>query len=194
MGHTERNLFIMFLVLVSAASLCTAESVPSTPRPYRSAVLELLARYAQVQPAKPEPGSQTGPGGEEARVSGGARIVHFPADRSLGKLYTQDADTVRELTYWFHWTGTGEGELEYLCEAQGDVHVPEGKRLSLTVSKAGSRDLSALSKLRPDDLYGLGFEVSLAGPVTLSEGWMKHIAHLAECTQLEALRLYIVAL
>ena len=96
----------------------------------------------------------------------------------MGKLYTQDADTVRELTYWFHWTGTGKGELEYLCEAQGDVQVPAGKRLSLTVSKAGSRDLSALSQLRPDDLYGLGFEVSLAGPVTLSEGWMKHIAHL----------------
>jgi len=193
-GHTERNLFIVLLILVSAASLCTAESVPATPSPYRSAVLELLARYAQGQSAKPAPGPQTGHGGEEARVSGGARTVHFPADRSLGKLYTQDADTVRELTYWFHWTGTGEGEPEYLCEAQGDVHVPEGKRLSLTVSKAGSRDLSALSKLRPDDLYSLGFEVSLAGPVTLSEGWMKHIARLAECTQLEALRLYIVAL
>ncbi len=178
MGHTERNLFIMVLILVSAASVCTAESVPSTPSPYRSAVLELLARYAQGQPAKPGPGSQTGPGGEEARVSGGARIVHFPADRSLGKLYTQDANTVREFTYWFHWTGTGEGEPEYLCEAQGDVQVPAGKRLSLTVSKAGSRDLSALSQLRPDDLYGLGFEVSLAGPVTPSEGWMKHIAHL----------------
>jgi len=178
MGHTERNLFIMLLILVSAASLCTAESVPRAPRPYRSAILELLARYAQVQPAKPGPASETGLGGEEARVSGGARIVHFPADVSLGKLYTQDANTVRELTYWFHWTGTGEGEREYLCEAQGDVQVPAGKRLSLTVSKAGSRDLSALSTLRPDDLYGLGFEVSLAGSMTLPEGWMKHIAHL----------------
>lgn len=178
MRHTERNLFIVLFVLVSVASLCTAESVPSTPRPYRSAVLDLLARYAQAQSAKPGPGSQTGFGGEEARASGGARTVHFPADRSLGKLYTQDANTVRELTYWFHWTGTGEGEREYLCEAQGDVQVPAGKRLSLTVSKAGSRDLSALAQLRPDELYGLGFEVSLAGPVTLSEGWMKYIAHL----------------
>ena len=188
MGHTERNLFIMLLILVSAASVCTAASVPATPRPYRSAVLELLARYAQVQPAKPERSSQTGLGGEEAGVSGGARIVHFPADKSLGKLHTQDADTVRELTYWFHWTGTGEGEREYLCEAQGDVQVPAGKRLSLTVSKAGSRDLAALSQLRADDLYGLGFEVSLAGPVTLSEGWMKHIAHL---TGLKSLALVI---
>jgi len=177
-GHTERNLFIILLILVSAAALCTAESVPSTPSPYRSAVLELLARYAQGQSAKPAPNSDTGPGGEEARVSGGARTVHFPTDRSLGKLYTQDAGTVRELTYWFHWTGTGEGEAEFLCEAQGDVQVPAGKRLSLTVTKAGSRNLAALSKLRPDDLYGLSFEVSLGGPVTLSEGWMKHIAHL----------------
>ena len=178
MGHTERNLFVMVLVLVSAASVCTPESVPGTPRPYRSAILELLAPYAQGQPAKPGPGSQTGLGGEEGRVSGAARIVHFPADVSLGKLYTQDADSVRELTDWFHWTGTGEGEREYLCEAQGDVQVPAGKRLNLTVSKAGSRDLAALSQLRPDDLYGLGFEVSLAGSMTLPEGWMKHIAHL----------------
>ena len=168
-------MFIRLLILVFAASVCMGESAP---RPLRSAVLELLARYARGQPAKPGPGSQTGFGGEEARVSGGTHIVHFPADRSLGKLYTRDANTVRELTYWFHWTGTGEGEREYLCEAQGDVQVPAGKRLSLTVSKAGSRDLSALSQLMPDDLYGLGFEVSLAGSMTLSEGWMKHIAHL----------------
>ncbi len=178
MGHTERNLFVMLLVLVSAASVCTAESVTSTPRPQRSAVLELPARYAQGQSAKRGPGSQTGLGGEEGRVSGAARIVHFPADRSLGKLHTQDADTVRELTDWFHWTGTGEGEREFLCEAQGDVQVPAGKRLSLTVTKAGSRNLAALAQLRSDDLYGLSFEVSLAGSMTLPEGWMKHIAHL----------------
>ena len=74
MGHTERNLFIMLLILVSAASVCTAESVPSTPRPYRSAVLELLARYAQVQAATTSIRAET-------------RIVHLPQDRSIGRAY-----------------------------------------------------------------------------------------------------------
>ena len=161
MGHTERTLLITVLIVVSAALVYPAEPVASVARVWRTAAEE---------------------------TAGGARIVHFPADRPLGKLYTQDADTVRELTYWFHWTGTGEGEREYLCEAQGDVQVPAGKRLSLTVSKAGSRDLAALSQLRPDDLYGLGFEVSLAGSMMLPEGWMKHIAHL---TGLKSLALAI---
>lgn len=175
MGHTERTLLITGLIVVFAASVYPAEPVAGAPRVWKTPSRQAW-RLNEAAMGKTGAVSEAGLGGEED--PGGARIVHFPADRPLGKLYTQDADAVRELTYWFHWTGTGEGEREYLCEAQGDIQVPAGKRLSLTVSKAGSRDLAALSQLRPDDLYGLGFEVSLAGSMTLPEGWMKHIAHL----------------
>jgi len=119
-------------------SLCTAESVAGGTNPQRATVYDLLSRYARVQNEKGDLDAGPSIENDKVQTSSPARIVHFPADRSLGKLYTQDADTVRELTYWFHWTGTGEGELEYLCEAQGDVQVPAGKRLRSDVTNGQS--------------------------------------------------------
>jgi len=113
------------------------------------------------------------------------RIVHFPKDRSVGQLSIRDAGAVRELTYWFHWTGGGPN-WEYLCEAQGDVHVPLGKQSSLNINRTASRDLSWLSRLGPDDLYELGITVLLTDPAKPSDECMIHIAHL---TGLKSLRL-----
>ena len=104
------------------------------------------------------------------------KVVHFPADRSVGKLSVQDVTRVRRITYWFHWGDPTE--WEYLCEAKGDVHVPAGKRLSLTVNKTGWRDLSWLTKLRSDDLYRVILQASSTDPVKPSDGCMPHIAHL----------------
>ena len=105
------------------------------------------------------------------------RILHFPKDRSLGKLYISTDEVVKEFAYWFHWTRAGEHH-EYLCEAKGEVHVPAGKRLSLRVHKTAWRDLSPLSKLRPDDLYGLALPASSADPDKPSDICMLHIALL----------------
>lgn len=110
---------------------------------------------------------------------GQARVVHFPKDRSLGKLEIQDAGAERKLTYWFHWTGIEGPQWEYLGQAQGDVRVPVGKRLSLTVNKTAWRDLSALAKLRPDDLYRLYLPaLLLTDRVKPDDKCMPHIAHL----------------
>jgi hypothetical protein len=106
------------------------------------------------------------------------RIVHFPNDRSLGQLRIQDAGAVRQLNYWFHWTDTGEPQTEYLCEAQGDVQVPARKRLFLAVSKTGLPDVSWLSNLKPDDLYGLTLQALPTDRVRPSDGYMEHIARL----------------
>jgi len=114
----------------------------------------------------------------ERMETGQARVVHFPKDRSLGKLEIQDDNVVRELTYWFHWTGIKGPQWEYLGQAQGDVRVPAGKRLSLIVNKAAWRDLPALSKLRPDDLYRLYLPAILTDRVKPDDKCMPHIAHL----------------
>jgi beta-lactamase regulating signal transducer with metallopeptidase domain len=127
--------------------------------------------------AKPIPEASAGPDTEHMETSK-ARVVHFPKDRSLGKLEIQDENAVRELTYWFHWTGINGPEWEYLGQAQGDVQVPAGKRLSLTVNKTAWRDLSALSKLRPDDLYRLYLPAILTDRVKPDDKCMPHIAHL----------------
>jgi hypothetical protein len=119
-------------------------------------------------------------------IQDNTRIVHFPTDRSLGSLSIQDARGVRELAYWFHWTDTGEPALEYLCEAQGDVRVPAGKRLYLTVNGTTSRNLSALSKLGPDDVYGITLLALPRDPVEPGDECMPHIAHLTGLKSLSA--------
>ena len=81
--------------------------------------------FAQIRPNKPD-----------------RRIVHFPEDRSLGQLYIRDAKNTRELSYWFHWTETGEADWEFLSDARGDIHVPADKHLSLTINRAARQDLS----------------------------------------------------
>ncbi len=122
---------------------------------------------------------------ESAELPAKERAVNFPKDRSMGQLRVQDAGSVRQLNYWFHWTDTGEAASQYLGEAQGEVHVPAGKRLSLTVNQSASKDLSWLLKLGPDDLYGLGFSVLLVEPDKPSDGCMEHIAHLTGLRRFE---------
>jgi beta-lactamase regulating signal transducer with metallopeptidase domain/Leucine-rich repeat (LRR) protein len=104
------------------------------------------------------------------------KVVNFPADRSVGQLSVQDVTRVRRITDWFHWGDPTE--WEYLCEAKGDVHVPDGKRLSLTVNKTGGRDLSWLTQLRSDDLYRVILQALSTDPVKPSDGCMPHIARL----------------
>jgi len=179
MRKARRTRAIAAMILViTALPFYRAESAGARAGQRPPTVVELPARFSRTQGGILRFGPGQGPAGAGAPGRVGARVIHFPAEKSLGRLYTQDAGTVRELTYWFHWTGTGEGHPEYLCEARGEVRVPPGKRLSLTIGAAGARDLSPLSMLRPDDLYGLRFEVLLTGAIRLPAGAMKHLAHL----------------
>jgi len=155
--------------------LCAAGPAAGGTNPQHATVYDLLSRYARAQSDNRNADAKPGD----------ARVVRFPADKSLGRLSTQDAGAVRELTYWFHWTGNGEGIPEYLCEAQGDVRVPPGKRLILTVNEVASKNLSGLLKLKPDDLHGLRFESSPQGPPRLPPGGMKYIAHLTGLKMLD---------
>ncbi|MBL7152542.1 MAG: hypothetical protein ISS79_02405 [Phycisphaerae bacterium] len=158
--------------------LCAAGPAAGGTNPQRATVYDLLSRYARVQSDNRNVDANPGDQSDNVQTPGTARVVHFPAEKSLGRLSTQDVGAVRELTYWFHWTGNGEGRPEYLCEAQGDVSVPPGKRLILVVNEVASKNLSGLLKLKPDDLHGLRFVSSLKGPPRLPAGGMKYIAHL----------------
>jgi Leucine-rich repeat (LRR) protein len=106
------------------------------------------------------------------------RVVHFPADRSLGRLMIQDANSTRELTYWFHWADNGESPHEYLCEAKGDIQAPAGKRLCFNISLKAVHDLAALEQLRPDDLYSINCPSMPPGQGPASYKLMQHITHL----------------
>lgn len=122
------------------------------------------------------------------------RIVHFPKDRSLGTLYVRDFGSE---SWYEHW--------ESLGEAKGDISIPPNKQVKLQVNEEAADDLSALTKLRADDLQMLSFgwkkvEISYLAPV----GNLKDLKalnlqsakfdsedfkHLTGLAQLEVLRL-----
>jgi len=107
----------------------------------------------------------------------GQRILHFPADRSLGRVLICEPVPDEPLEGFFYWI-RGE-DWAYLAEAQGDVTVPAGKWVSLNIEHRESwRDLSPLLDLQADDLYRLGIHGSYTGGAKPSDTCMQYLAHL----------------
>ena len=106
------------------------------------------------------------------------RVVHFPADRTLGKLMIQDENLERQIKKFFHWTESGDTEWDYLGQARGDVTVPAGKRLALYVARTAWKDLSPLFSLDPDDLHMLSIYGPFQGRTLPDDRCMPYIAHL----------------
>ncbi|MHC4476351.1 MAG: HEAT repeat domain-containing protein, partial [Planctomycetota bacterium] len=96
------------------------------------------------------------------------RVVHFPKDRSMGKLHVQP----------WRWELNSDVIMwEELGQAQDAVVVPAGKQLWLQISEEAAKDLSPLTSLRPGDLYMLG----LYGDVTDEQlGQIKGLTGLRE--------------
>lgn len=124
------------------------------PRERRTSTWELVrkqrAQKSKVAESPAEEHKSTKPQGKE-------RIVRFPKERSLGRLMIQDADAVRNIQTFFYWTEAGDSEWEYLAEAKGDVKIPAGKRLLLTIDRNAWKDLSPLKNLNSEDIYMLSF-------------------------------------
>ncbi|HNY80716.1 MAG: hypothetical protein RBS72_09305 [Sedimentisphaerales bacterium] len=106
-----------------------------------------------------------------------ARTLHFPTDRSLGKVLVCEPGPDRPLEGFFHWI-RGE-DWKYLADARGNVAVPPGKWISLNVErKEAWSDLSPLRNLQPDDLCQLGIHGSYSGGAKPGDACMQHVAHL----------------
>ncbi len=102
----------------------------------------------------------------EATTALRARAVHFPTDRSMGRLFVRD----RGADDWYQgWKELGE--------ARGDVSIPKDTEVKLEVSRDAARDLSPLADLRANDLQMLSF------------GWEDgQISSLAPLEQLKGLK------
>lgn len=103
-----------------------------------------------------------------------ARTLHFPVEHSIGVVYLQDEDlVVPETVKGFH-PGHAYPKMEDFRCAQGEVHIPTGKRVILCVRGTGAtpqRYRAALESLDPNDLYGLQF---------FSHEWVYLDDHLVE--------------
>ena len=143
--------------------------------------------FAQTRPSKTE-----GQNAEEIESSR-RRIISFPEDRSMGKLFARDSGQ----DSWY------EGWQE-LGEAKGDVSVAAGKEVKLQISEQAAGDLTALDKLEADDLQMLSFgwkamKVGSLGPIGNLKGLQalniqrakfdsEDFKHLTGLAQIEVLR------
>lgn len=113
-----------------------------------------------------------------AQSLSGARILHFPADRSLGKLMSRPAKPEQSINTFHYWFRDEDWDL--LGQARGDVVVPAGHQVYLIVWRPQSwRDLSPLLKLQPDDLYKLSIHGSHTGGARPGDSCMQYVAHLS---------------
>lgn len=85
----------------------------------------------------------------------GERVLHFPRDRSLGNLQIRDARAVRHIQGYIYWANNNI-TWEPFGKARGDVVIPAGKFVSLTIHSWN--DLSCLADLAKNDLHKIRFE------------------------------------
>jgi Leucine-rich repeat (LRR) protein len=160
------------------------------PRPLKSAICNLksggppgralpfftLLAVSIVVFAGTAAGQQTRP----VTTSEAGRILHFPKNRSLGWLYTQDAGLRREIESFYHWVDGVTAEWKKIGDARGDVTIPAGQRVQLIVTPEGWKDLSPLAKLAPDDLYALSFMgTGLSPEATEERGYLPRATAIA---------------
>jgi len=139
-------------------------------------VILIATVLAQICPAQTQ-------SSEANTLTHEARVLHFPKDRSLGRLKIQDADIKRRIETFHHWVnGAGWG---HFGEARGDVRVPAGKRIQLIVNKSALADLSPLAKLAPDDLYALVLPGAFPGGLMADDTCMPHVAYLTGLKELD---------
>jgi hypothetical protein len=116
------------------------------------------------------------------------RVLHFPKDRSIGRLLIGDVKASSELNpkHLFE-----EIEWEGFGDAQGDVKIPQSKVVRLTLASwtwQNPANLSVLKQLNPDDIYSLILSTQWsAGNVNPDNKCMPSIAYL---TGLNTLNLY----
>ncbi|HUW18604.1 MAG TPA: hypothetical protein VMW16_04815 [Sedimentisphaerales bacterium] len=88
--------------------------------------------------------------GERKVASGGGRVIHFPSDYSIGRVYLRDSNIPLDMgsafAGWSRWH-----------EAIGDVRVPAGQVVRLDPYKIAWRGNWALSNLKPDDIQFVTF-------------------------------------
>ena len=109
------------------------------------------------------------------------RVLHFPKDRSLGRITVLDVNQKRKITGYVYWSdGTWSVNGEYIGQAKGDVVIPPGKKVALTVSKNAVNDLSPLLKLKTDDLSMLSLRTLPA-----RDRCMKYVTHLTGLKELD---------
>ena len=104
-----------------------------------------------------------------------SHTVVFPDDRSLGRLFVIDSNTI-DSVYWWWRIFT---DWQYIGEATGKIVVPAGKKLALDVSRDGEKDLSPLAELKPADIDTLVIRYEDDDVISSGDKSLSYICKLA---------------
>lgn len=163
--------------------------------PYRRMVLTALMLIGWAW--RPDAGAEGVISVSSRPSPGPTKVLHFPADKSLGKLHVEPDPGLHVSPYYTHYSSRLDPERvswdptewEYVVQAQGDVTVPVDRQVHLIVitrlrpedrsrlRQSSVRMLSEYYGTDPDNLSGL----SRIGPndltriSVLSPGPMKHV-------------------
>jgi Leucine-rich repeat (LRR) protein len=166
-----KKILSVLLICTGLVPVCLAVTAAETSQQKRPSAWELLRKYTEQQAKVTVPRSKE-------------RVVHFPKDRSLGKLFVRDRDFVRQVDTSIYWAD--KAKWQYFAKARGNVKIPVGKRVWLQISSPVAwQDLSPLKFLRPDDLYRLDIYGSFTGGPRPDDRCMQHIAALTGLKVLE---------
>jgi len=106
------------------------------------------------------------------------RVLHFPTDQSVGTVSVQDENLKREIKTFFYWVDGVNQKWESLADARGEVTIPVGKRVLLTVYPRAPQDLSWISNLKANEIYKLSIYGDYQGGPKPDDRCMAHIAGL----------------
>jgi len=143
------------LICAVVVPVCSVVTAAETAQQKRPSAWELLRKYAEQQ------AKVTAPRSEE-------RIVHFPRDRSMGKLYVLDRGRDFPTDDFYGWFPPNK--KKWLGEAQGDVAVPANKMLRLDITEEAWKGGDAFAALEPDDIQIVTFRLYRSADDSALEG------------------------
>lgn len=158
-------------IVVAIVSLCAfqaeASNIPTAPSDQtRPTISDLLRSYPTTQTKVQNP-----PGKE--------RIIHFPINRSFGRLMIDDENPEPLLSPFGYPFETAK--WDDFARAQGDVKVPPGRRACLILDSwtwEKPENLSALKELEPDDIYSLTISHKWSPGKRPDDRCMPYVVHL----------------
>lgn len=128
---------------------------------------------------------------KQVRVRTPGRVLHFPADRSLGEVYARSTD-LDEAGY--HLAELGWTGWVFLGAAKGNVTVPEGNRVRLVVDKASAiSELARLAALGPGDLEELSLNNWGGEPIATDGDILPHLTRFRGLDTLELNQILVTA-
>ena len=178
-------LLILGLVCVPGITL-EARIAIATTSPHADDVEETQELQAAQVAALPSDDSETQTL-DTKTISGPTVTLHFPKDKSLGSLFVKARPVLRKYLLGPNYNVINE--WDYWANAIGEVEVPAGKKIKLSVSNDAQFDLSPLQNLGPNDLDTLNIECPENFSANADVTMMPYIGKL---TGLRSLTLFMV--